>query len=82
VLSIKGTSAGLLGGGGPTVRKDKINDNLLFRYFIFPHFVLKIHIDFGLESVVVALGSIGHGPQYVIAMQEGGSAIPIACKPP
>ncbi|GLB40238.1 putative lipase (class 3) [Lyophyllum shimeji] len=30
VLSIKGTSAGLFGGGGPTVRKDKLNDNLLF----------------------------------------------------
>ncbi|KIO18591.1 hypothetical protein M407DRAFT_246439 [Tulasnella calospora MUT 4182] len=30
VLSIKGTSAGVLGGGGPTVRKDKFNDNLLF----------------------------------------------------
>ncbi|ELU43775.1 lipase [Rhizoctonia solani AG-1 IA] len=30
ILSIKGTSAGLLGGGGPTVRKDKLNDNLMF----------------------------------------------------
>ncbi|PAV16217.1 alpha beta-hydrolase [Pyrrhoderma noxium] len=30
VLSIKGTSAGLFGGGGPTVKKDKLNDNLLF----------------------------------------------------
>jgi lipase ATG15 len=30
VVSIKGTSAGVFGGGGPTVRKDKINDNLLF----------------------------------------------------
>jgi len=30
VLSIKGTSAGIFGGGGPTVRKDKKNDNLLF----------------------------------------------------
>ncbi|KAG1731183.1 Alpha/Beta hydrolase protein [Suillus paluster] len=31
VLSIKGTSAGwITGGGGPTVRKDKLNDNLLF----------------------------------------------------
>ncbi|KAH7924667.1 alpha/beta-hydrolase [Leucogyrophana mollusca] len=31
ILSIKGTSAGwLAGGGGPTVRKDKLNDNLLF----------------------------------------------------
>lgn len=30
VLSIKGTSAGVFGGGGPTVKKDKINDNLLF----------------------------------------------------
>jgi lipase ATG15 len=30
VLSIKGTSAGVFGGGGPTVRKDKLNDNLLF----------------------------------------------------
>ncbi|KAG9009801.1 putative lipase atg15 [Tulasnella sp. JGI-2019a] len=31
VLSIKGTSAGLfVGGGGPTVKKDKLNDNLLF----------------------------------------------------
>jgi len=30
ILSIKGTSAGWLGGGGPTVRKDKLNDNLLF----------------------------------------------------
>ncbi|KAF8758721.1 Lipase (class 3) [Rhizoctonia solani] len=29
ILSIKGTSAGLLGGGGPTVRKDKLNDNLM-----------------------------------------------------
>ncbi|KAG9102846.1 putative lipase atg15, partial [Ceratobasidium sp. 370] len=27
VLSIKGTSAGWLGGGGPTVKKDKLNDN-------------------------------------------------------
>lgn len=25
VLSIKGTSAGLFGGGGPTVKKDKLN---------------------------------------------------------
>lgn len=30
VLSIKGTSAGLFGGNGMTVRKDKLNDNLLF----------------------------------------------------
>jgi len=31
VISIKGTSAGwLVGGGGPTVGKDKKNDNLLF----------------------------------------------------
>ena len=30
VVSIKGTSAGVFGGGGPTVRKDKLNDNLLF----------------------------------------------------
>jgi lipase ATG15 len=30
VLSIKGTSAGVFGGGGPTTKKDKINDNLLF----------------------------------------------------
>ncbi|KIJ31810.1 hypothetical protein M422DRAFT_61625 [Sphaerobolus stellatus SS14] len=30
VISIKGTSAGLLGGGGPTTKKDKFNDNLLF----------------------------------------------------
>lgn len=30
VLSIKGTSAGYLGGGGPTAKKDKLNDNLLF----------------------------------------------------
>ncbi|KAF8150712.1 alpha/beta-hydrolase [Crassisporium funariophilum] len=30
VVSIKGTSAGLFGGGGPTTKKDKINDNLLF----------------------------------------------------
>lgn len=30
-LTIKGTSAGwITGGGGPTVRKDKLNDNLLF----------------------------------------------------
>ncbi|KAI6017106.1 Alpha/Beta hydrolase protein [Pisolithus marmoratus] len=31
ILSIKGTSAGwITGGGGPTVRKDKLNDNLMF----------------------------------------------------
>lgn len=31
VISIKGTSAGwLAGGSGPTFRKDKLNDNLLF----------------------------------------------------
>ncbi|KAI3601029.1 lipase [Moniliophthora roreri] len=30
VISIKGTSAGLFGGGGPTTKKDKLNDNLLF----------------------------------------------------
>ncbi|KZT67463.1 alpha/beta-hydrolase [Daedalea quercina L-15889] len=30
VLSIKGTSAGFVGGGGPTTKKDKFNDNLLF----------------------------------------------------
>lgn len=30
VISIKGTSAGLLGGGGPTAKNDKFNDNLLF----------------------------------------------------
>lgn len=31
VISIKGTSAGwLVGGGGPSTGKDKINDNLLF----------------------------------------------------
>ncbi|KAF8328844.1 alpha/beta-hydrolase [Cantharellus anzutake] len=30
VLSIKGTSASILGGGGPTQRKDKLNDNLLY----------------------------------------------------
>ncbi|KAG6334638.1 hypothetical protein ID866_4449 [Astraeus odoratus] len=30
VLSIKGTSASIFGGGGPTAKKDKFNDNLLF----------------------------------------------------
>ena len=30
VLSIKGTSAGVVGGGGPTSKKDQFNDNLLF----------------------------------------------------
>ncbi|KAI0682348.1 alpha/beta-hydrolase [Cytidiella melzeri] len=30
VLSIKGTSMGFIGGGGPTAKKDKFNDNLLF----------------------------------------------------
>ncbi|KDQ18696.1 hypothetical protein BOTBODRAFT_29072 [Botryobasidium botryosum FD-172 SS1] len=30
VVSIKGTSAAIFGGGGPTARKDKLNDNLLF----------------------------------------------------
>ncbi|KAI0925611.1 hypothetical protein AcV5_008301 [Taiwanofungus camphoratus] len=30
VLSIKGTSAGIVGGGGSTSRRDKLNDNLLF----------------------------------------------------
>ncbi|KAF8176581.1 alpha/beta-hydrolase [Mycena galopus ATCC 62051] len=30
VLALKGTSAGVLGGGGPTAKKDKLNDNLLF----------------------------------------------------
>ncbi|VDB85687.1 unnamed protein product [Peniophora sp. CBMAI 1063] len=30
VLAIKGTSTGFIGGGGPTTRKDKLNDNLLF----------------------------------------------------
>ncbi|KAG8853365.1 putative lipase atg15 [Tulasnella sp. 330] len=30
VLSIKGTSAAFIGGAGPTVKKDKLNDNLLF----------------------------------------------------
>ncbi|KAF8646685.1 hypothetical protein AX16_007098 [Volvariella volvacea WC 439] len=31
IITIKGTSAGwIVGGGGPTVKKDKINDNTLF----------------------------------------------------
>ncbi|KAF8842632.1 alpha/beta-hydrolase [Paxillus ammoniavirescens] len=31
ILTLKGTSAGwITGGGGPTVRKDKLNDNMLF----------------------------------------------------
>lgn len=30
VIAIKGTSTSFLGGGGPTVAKDKLNDNLLF----------------------------------------------------
>lgn len=30
VLSIKGTSGGIWNGGGPTAKKDKLNDNLLF----------------------------------------------------
>lgn len=30
VLSIKGTSGAFPGGGGPTTKKDKLNDNLLF----------------------------------------------------
>lgn len=30
IISIKGTSAGLLGGGGNTAKNDKFNDNLLF----------------------------------------------------
>ncbi|PIL35451.1 hypothetical protein GSI_02178 [Ganoderma sinense ZZ0214-1] len=30
VLSIKGTSAAFIGGGGPTSKKDKLNDNMLF----------------------------------------------------
>ncbi|KIJ13477.1 hypothetical protein PAXINDRAFT_81142 [Paxillus involutus ATCC 200175] len=30
ILSIKGTSAAVFSGGGPTAKKDKLNDNLLF----------------------------------------------------
>lgn len=30
ILSIKGTSAAVWGGAGPTAKKDKLNDNLLF----------------------------------------------------
>ncbi|KAF8628000.1 hypothetical protein AX15_004121 [Amanita polypyramis BW_CC] len=30
ILSIKGTSGGLWFGGGPTTKKDKLNDNILF----------------------------------------------------
>ncbi|KAH7059683.1 Alpha/Beta hydrolase protein [Linnemannia elongata] len=30
IIAIKGTSAAILGGGGPTATRDKINDNLLF----------------------------------------------------
>ncbi|KAH7930159.1 alpha/beta-hydrolase [Leucogyrophana mollusca] len=30
VLSIKGTSSAIFSGGGPTAKKDKLNDNLLF----------------------------------------------------
>ena len=30
VLSIKGTSAGMFGSTGPTGKKDKLNDNILF----------------------------------------------------
>ena len=30
VLSIKGTSAAFIGGGGPTSKNDKVNDNMLF----------------------------------------------------
>jgi len=30
IVTIKGTNAWLVGGGGPTVKKDKLNDNLLF----------------------------------------------------
>ncbi|KIR28031.1 lipase [Cryptococcus deuterogattii LA55] len=30
IISIKGTSAGVLGSGGPTAKNDKFNDNLLF----------------------------------------------------
>ncbi|KAG0263485.1 putative lipase atg15 [Actinomortierella ambigua] len=30
IMAIKGTSAGFLGGGGPTAGRDKTNDNLLF----------------------------------------------------
>ncbi|KAJ7227463.1 alpha/beta-hydrolase [Mycena pura] len=30
VLALKGTSSGFFGGGGPTAKKDKLNDNLLF----------------------------------------------------
>lgn len=30
IIAIKGTSAGVLGVGGPTAKNDKFNDNLLF----------------------------------------------------
>ncbi|ORY27443.1 Alpha/Beta hydrolase protein [Naematelia encephala] len=30
IISLKGTSAGVLGAGGPTAKNDKYNDNLLF----------------------------------------------------
>ena len=30
VIGIKGTSAGVFGGGGPTAKRDKLNDNMLF----------------------------------------------------
>ncbi|KAL7409403.1 Alpha/Beta hydrolase protein [Mrakia frigida] len=30
IIALKGTSAGLLGRGGPTAKNDRINDNLLF----------------------------------------------------
>ncbi|KAG8764243.1 putative lipase atg15 [Ceratobasidium sp. 423] len=49
VLSIKGTSAGWLGGGGPTVRKDKLNDNLLFS-------CCCAHVDWTWSSVCGCFG--------------------------
>jgi hypothetical protein len=61
VVSIKGTSTGWFGNGGPTSEKDKKNDNLLFRYGeIHTHVIRGLRLTVATAAVVHMLTGDGH----------------------
>ncbi|OCB90067.1 alpha/beta-hydrolase [Sanghuangporus baumii] len=84
VLSIKGTSASFLGGGGPTAKKDKLNGaqaSLVFRrHLLNPNGLFSPDNKIICYLAAAARTLTGHGRKYATVIVVAGTAISIAYK--
>lgn len=71
VIAIKGTSAGLIGGGGPSSKNDKFN--VCFVLYGLYNLTLSLRITY--YSVVVVQELVGHGHQFAIATTVVGNVM-------